>query len=152
MVEPNSENRIIIPDTLNNHLECSLSEISRCSHEEADTRVFLHAKDAAKLGFKTVTISANDTDVLVIAEATFSQLLELGLQELAFGQGRNLKWIPVHELTSTLTLERSNGMLFFNRLKVSQVVIQGLHSTEMTKSQLDRHGMCALRLHMSSSN
>ena len=61
-------------------------------------------------------ISANDTDVLVIAVATFSQLQELGLQELwlAFGQGRNLKWIPVHELTSTLAPERSSGILFFH--------------------------------------
>ena len=40
-------------------------------------------------------IRANDTDVLVIAVATFSQLQKLGLQEmwLAFGQGQNLKWI-----------------------------------------------------------
>ena len=58
-------------------------------------------------------ISANDTDVLVIVVATFSQLQELGLQQLwlAFGQGRNLKWIPVHELTSTLAPERSSGIL-----------------------------------------
>ena len=46
------------------------------------TRVFLHAKHAAKKGFKTVMNSANDTDVLVIAVATLSQLQELGLQEL----------------------------------------------------------------------
>ena len=42
----------------------------------------LHVKDAVKEVFKTVMISANDTDVLVIAVATFSQLQELGLQEL----------------------------------------------------------------------
>jgi len=67
-----------------------------------------------KEGFKTVMNS--DTDVLVIAFATFSQLQELGLQELwlAFGQGRNLQWIPVHKLTSTLAPERSSGILFFH--------------------------------------
>jgi len=73
VVEHHSDNRVIVtkgPD--------ALSEISPCSHEEADTRV----KDAVKEGFKTVMISANDTDVLVIAVATFSQLQELGLQEL----------------------------------------------------------------------
>ena len=119
VVEHHSENRVIItrgPDALSNHPEFSLSEISPCSHEEADTRVFLHAKDAVQEGFKTVMISASDTDVLVIAVATFSQLQELGLQELwlAFGQGQNLKWIPVHELTSTLTPERHSGILFFH--------------------------------------
>ena len=85
-------------------------------HFAVTRKLFLHAKEAAKVGFKTGMVSANDTDVLVIAVATFSQLLELGLQELwlAFCQGRNLKWIPVHELTSTLTPERSSGMLFFH--------------------------------------
>ena len=60
-------------------------------------------------------IKANDTDVLVIAVATFSQLQELGLQEmwLTFGQGRNLKWVSVHELNTTLAPERSSGILFF---------------------------------------
>ena len=72
VVEDHSDNKVIVtkgPDALSNH---PVSEISPCSHEEADTRVFLHVKDAVKEGFKTVMISANDTDVLVIAVATFS--------------------------------------------------------------------------------
>ena len=69
-------------------------------------------------------IKANDTYVLVIAVATFSQLQELGLQEmwLAFGQGRNLKWISVHELTSTLAPERSRGILFFHAFTGCDIV------------------------------
>lgn len=61
-------------------------------------------------------ISANDMDVLMIAVSTFSQLQELGLQEmwLAFGQGRNLKWIPVHELILTLAPEKICGMLLLH--------------------------------------
>ena len=43
-------------------------------HEEADTKIFLHVKHAIAVGFKTVMINANDTDVLVIAVATFAQL------------------------------------------------------------------------------
>ena len=39
----------------------------------------MYVKDAVKEGFKTVMISANDTDVLEIAVATYSQLQELGL-------------------------------------------------------------------------
>ena len=70
-----------------------LKELSPCNHEEADTRLFLHVKDALKKGFRTVMVKANDTDLLVIAVATFSQLQEIGLQEmwLAFGQGQNMK-------------------------------------------------------------
>ena len=38
-----------------------------CDHEEADTRIFLHAQHAANNGYKSVIIAADDTDVLVIA-------------------------------------------------------------------------------------
>jgi len=36
------------------------------SHEEADTRVLLHASHAARSGFKSVVIVAEDTDILVL--------------------------------------------------------------------------------------
>ena len=69
-------------------------------------------------------ISANDTDVLVIAVSTFSQLQELGRQEmwLAFGQGRNLKWTLVHELVLTLAPEKIRGMLFFHSFTGCDIV------------------------------
>ena len=122
-----TENRVVItkgPDALSNHPGTSLSGITPCSHEEADTRIFLHVSHAVKEGIKTVMISANDTDVLVIAVSTFSQLQELGLQEmwLAFGQGRNLKWTPVHELVLTLAPEKIRGMLFFHSFTNCDIV------------------------------
>ena len=39
----------------------------RCDHEEADTRIFLHAQHAASNGYKSIIIAADDTDVLMIA-------------------------------------------------------------------------------------
>ena len=45
----------------------SLVDISPCSHEEADTRVFVHAKNATADGSYTLFIKTNDTDFLVIA-------------------------------------------------------------------------------------
>ena len=41
-----------------------LGDISLCSHEEADTRIFLHAKNATVDGSKTLIIKANDTAAL----------------------------------------------------------------------------------------
>ena len=101
---------------LSNNIMTDLKELSPCNHEEADTRLFLHVKDALKKGFRTVMVKANDTDLLVIAVATFSQLQAIGLQEmwLAFGQGQNMKWIAVHELKTTLGPEKSSGILFFH--------------------------------------
>ena len=76
----------------------SLDHVAPCSHEEADTRIFVHARHAVMEGNQTLMIKANDTDVVVIAISMLSTLQELGLQKLwiAFGQGTHLKWIPIH--------------------------------------------------------
>eukprot|EP00794_Sanderia_malayensis_P019746 gene19746-21683_t len=41
----------------------------RCAHEEADTRLLLHAKNAAEEGCEAVIIVSEDTDVFVLAVA-----------------------------------------------------------------------------------
>ena len=48
--------------------------ISPCNHEEADTRMFLHAKLAALGSIKSVNIVSYDTDVLVKGVAVFDEL------------------------------------------------------------------------------
>ena len=66
----------------------SSENLAPCSHEEADTRIFVHARHSAMGGNKALVIKANDTDVLVIGIATLSSLQELGLQKMwiMFGQ------------------------------------------------------------------
>ena len=75
VVEHQYEKRAVVTrgsGALSNNIMTDLKELSPCNHEEADTRLFLHVKDALKKGFRTVMVKANDTDVLVIAVATFS--------------------------------------------------------------------------------
>ena len=36
------------------------------NHEEADTRIILHARDASSLGYKRIVVRSSDTDVLVL--------------------------------------------------------------------------------------
>ena len=93
----------------------SLDAVAPCSHEEADTRVFVHARDATSQGSKSITIKANDTDVVVIAVSTMPSLQELGLEKLwiAFGQGASAQLIPVHEMVSSIRPEKVGGILFF---------------------------------------
>ena len=100
-----------------------LAGVAPCSHEEADTRIFVHARHAAEAGSKVIMVKANDTDILVIAISVLQALQNLGLQQLwvAFGQKQNLKWIPVHDLCCKLA-EKSNGMLFFHALTGCDVV------------------------------
>ena len=38
----------------------------KCSHEEADTRMLLHATHASQNGYKTTVIVSEDTDVMVL--------------------------------------------------------------------------------------
>lgn len=48
--------------------------VSPCNHEEADTRLFLHAKHAALGGSRSINIVSSDTDVVVIGVAVFEDL------------------------------------------------------------------------------
>ena len=83
-------------------------------HEEADTRIFVYARHATKNGSKVIVMKASDTDVLVIAVSVLPSLQTIGLQQLwiAFGQGRNLRWIPVHDLYLSIGPQKSRGLLF----------------------------------------
>jgi len=96
----------------------SLDAVAPCSHEEADTRVFVHARDATSQGSKSITTKANDTDVVVIAVSTKPSLQELGLEKLwiAFGQGASARWTPVHDVVSSIGPEKVGGNLFVSSL------------------------------------
>ena len=87
--------------------------ISPCTHEEADTRLLLHAADCAKLGHTAVMLRTVDTDVVVIAVAMFQHLT---LQELwiAFGMGKYFRYIAVHEIMQVLGPEKSRALPAFH--------------------------------------
>lgn len=69
-------------------------------------------------------VKASDTDVLVIAISVLPLLQEIGLLQLwmAFGQGWNLRWFPVHDLCLSIGLEKSKGILFFHAFTGCDVV------------------------------
>ena len=120
-----SQNVVIVTkeeDAVSNHT-INLAGVAPCSHEESDTRIFVHARHATEAGSKAIMVKASDTDVLVIAVSVLQALQELGLQQLwlAFGQGQNLRWIPVHDLCCTLA-EKSKGMLFFHAFTGCDIV------------------------------
>ena len=57
-------------------------------------------------------VKASDTDILVIAISVLSTLQVIGMQQLwiAFGQGRNMRWIPAHELYRSVGPEKGRGI------------------------------------------
>ena len=97
-------------DAVSNH-EIRLNGIAPSTHEEADTRIFLHARHAVEESNEVLMIKSSDTDVLVIALSVLPALGKIGLKQLwiAFGQGQNLRWIPVHDLFRALGVEKSKA-------------------------------------------
>ena len=65
-----------------NDKQKSSEAVPHCLHEEADTRIFVHARDAAIEGSKALVIKADDTDIVVIAMSVVHQLQEIGLDTL----------------------------------------------------------------------
>lgn len=89
--------------------------LQSCSHEEADTRLVLHAANAAKAGYKKIAIRTVDTDVLVIAISIWQEM-ECDELWLAFDAGKHFRYIAVHELANCLGPEKSKALPAFHSL------------------------------------
>lgn len=111
-------------DSVVSNRPVNLEGLSKCNHEEADTRLFVHARHAAAEGRKSIIIKANDTDVLVISVSVLPDLINIGLQTLCieFGQGNSLRWIPVNAIHKEIGAVKSEGLLFFHAFTGCDVV------------------------------
>ena len=89
------------------------SALDPCSHEEADTRMLLHAAHASASGHTRIMIKTVDTDVVVLAISCFERL---GASQLwiALGSGKDLRYIAVHELVHILGTNCCNALPFFH--------------------------------------
>ena len=147
-----SENDIIVTrnDQALSNKNRDLSGLT-CSHEEADTRIFVHARYAIIAGAKRITMKVNDTDILVITISLFSFLQQDGLQELwlNFGKSSSRKLIPVHSLVTSLGPECCSGLLFFHALSGCDTF---QHSETKETSQCTTPGMQSLKFLQFSRN
>lgn len=90
----------------------TLEGLQPCSHEEADTRIFLHVLDAAQQ-HQRIMIRTIDTDVFVLA---VSQMQRIPQNEvwLAFGTGKQFKYYPIHEIARSLGPQKSLALPVFH--------------------------------------
>jgi hypothetical protein len=97
---------------LSNKIHADLSALQPCTHEEGDTRMILHAADAAHTADK-ILLRTVDTDVLVLAVSFFS---EVPVTELwvALGTGKNLKYFPAHDIANTMGPDKSKALRVFH--------------------------------------
>ena len=102
----------------------NLDEVAPCSHEQADTRIFVHARHAAIEGYKSLMIEADDMDIVVIAISFMPSFAATGLEKMwvAFGKGQHRRWIAIHELVSAIGPEKTSGVFFFRALTGCDVV------------------------------
>ena len=133
-------------NALNNHM-ISLEGVPRCSHEEADTRICVHVRHAAQEGSKSLLVKASDTDILVVTISVMPTLQTIGLQQLwiAFGQGRNMRWIHAHELYRSIGPEKGRALHSF---MPSLVVMWSQPSVAKERNLRGRPGTCVLMLLM----
>ena len=81
--------------------QIDLTGLVPCSHEEADTRLFLHVADAVKKGYRKLLVRTVDTDVVVVAIATLNRTKHDELW-VAFGTGGHFRFIPIHEVAAAV--------------------------------------------------
>ena len=89
------------------------ADLSPCGHEEANTRLLLHAADAARCGYTKAMVRTVDTDVVVIAVANY-QYISLSELWIEFGVGKNLKYLPAHDISRSIGEEKSQALLAFH--------------------------------------
>jgi len=93
---------------------CSESEPLKSNHEEADTRMCVHARVAAENGADHIVISSPDTDVLVLL---LHHRPAISASEVFFFTGREGKhadltrYIPVHQIHDSLETSQLNILL-----------------------------------------
>ena len=109
--------RIVFPDfgqqVLCNPPPGDVSSLSPCNHEEADRRMMVHVADAVQKGLTKVLLRTVDTDVVVIAIAV-SQPLNISELWIALGVGKNMRFLLVHEIASSLGPEKSKALSMFH--------------------------------------
>ena len=93
--------------------------MSPCSHEEADTQICVHARHAAQEGSKSLLVKASGYGY---PRHSFSVMSTLQQLWLSFGQGRNMRWIPAHELYRSIGPEKGRGITLFHAFTVCDVV------------------------------
>ena len=89
--------------------------LSPCNHEEFDTRVMLHAANAASQGYKRILIIANDTDIIVLGISFFSEI-NTEKMWVSFGMGEKLRYISIHNICSAMSPAKAFALPAFHAL------------------------------------
>ena len=99
------DKQLVITDgeaVLSKPLLSDLASLAPCNHEEADSRMLLHASHAAQHGHHAILIRTVDTDVVVLAVSLAQELQPEDKLWLAFGTGQSFLYLAAHEIAAGL--------------------------------------------------
>ena len=87
----------ILGDCASSSTVADVGALIPCTHQEANTRIFLHVTEAASAGHRRVIVRTTDSDVVVLSVSTCVTLGQK-IDELwiAFGMRRSYRYIPVY--------------------------------------------------------
>ena len=86
-----------------------------CNHEEADTRIILHACDAVSKGYNMLLVHCRDTDVLLLLVHFLGAIKDVETWMIA-GTTKQRKCYPVHTITQHLPTPITDNILGFHAL------------------------------------
>ena len=87
-----------------------MSNLAPCTHEEADTRLMIHALDASLRGHRRIKIRTNDTDVIVLALSVVSTL-PVDEFWITYGSGKDVQHMPAHVVASSLGPSKASALV-----------------------------------------
>ena len=103
------------------------------SHEEADTRLLLHAKHAADNGYKSVIIVSEDTDVFVLLLA-FDKNISATLYQKRRPATRT-QFTDIYQLRLALGDDLCNALIGFHAYTWSDLVSTFLEEAKSISGQ-----------------
>lgn len=104
-----------VGDSVRSSVPFTEEHLFPCTHEEADTRMLLHAAYGAIQGFKRITIKTVDTDVFVLAVSHASRIRCEQLN-IAFGTGKSFWYIDATLIAQTLGDQKCKAVPTFHAL------------------------------------
>ena len=92
-----------------------MSALAPCTHEEADSRVMIHAFDASLQGHRRIKIRNNDTDLVVLA-VSIAPVLPLGELWISYGSSKQLCNLPAHAIATSVGRKKACVLPMFHAL------------------------------------
>ena len=88
---------------------CDLAVLMSCTHEEADTRMFVHASDGAEHGMNKILLRTVDTYVVLIG---ISMAQKIGCECIwfAFGTGTTFRYLDATAMAQSLGDAKCGGL------------------------------------------